>query len=95
MQESQCDLHNAIQALQLQTAGEIGLTSTKGKSTSLSGERGDSQHTRDMGLPIFHALGKILYNKRVVPVPHSGCAFTPEIYLISATGFFMCRMLSF
>lgn len=68
VQDVHCDLRNAIQALQLHLAGQ---KQKGGRGKSSSARRGHHQgtigekHWRDMGLSIFHALGKILYNKRL------------------------------
>lgn len=70
--EAQCDLHNAIQGLQLQAMGGNARNHAK---VNCDGKYDQQQH-RDMGLPIFHALGKILYNKRGdTEGTDEGCAF--------------------
>ena len=70
--EVHCDLRNAIQALQLRLVGQR----RKAKGAASKGSKGKKaaagsaasgiadMHSRDMGLNFFHALGKILYNKR-------------------------------
>ena len=69
--EAQNDLHNAVQGLQLQAVGDKLRRHVTGPPKSKeSGKSGELQR-RDMGLPIFHALGKILYNKRHVHVKDS------------------------
>lgn len=74
--ESQCDLHNAIRGLQLQAVGD----SSRRRAHSKCNMKCEQQQNRDMGLPIFHALGKILYNKRSFHVGdtdgvNEGCDF--------------------
>lgn len=69
VQEVHCDLRNTIQALQLRLVGVkrkalgAGSKVTKSKANAGSASRID-MHSRDMSLNFFHALGKILYNKR-------------------------------
>jgi DNA polymerase III delta prime subunit len=71
VQSSQCDLFHAIQALRMHVLGQgvqqaaIGRRK-RGRGAVRAGTQ-DLQHnqqTRDMSLDLFHALGKILYNKR-------------------------------
>ena len=70
--EVHCDLRNAIQALQVRLVGQRrkakGAASKGTKSKKAAAGKAASgivdMHSRDMGLNFFHALGKILYNKR-------------------------------
>jgi DNA polymerase III delta prime subunit len=68
VEASRCDLASAISALQLQAMGRspskaTGNTSKKRKKTDAVGNA-TAWHERDLGLSLFHALGKILHNKR-------------------------------
>jgi hypothetical protein len=66
---SQCDLFNAIQSLSLHAVG-VGRAYTRSRGSSKHAAGGSASHkikenqARDIGLNLFHALGKILYNKR-------------------------------
>jgi DNA polymerase III delta prime subunit len=70
-ESSRCDLFNAIQSMRLHLLGadvkrtQLG-KGTKKASKSLRDEKtlASARQERDMGLHLFHALGKILYNKR-------------------------------
>lgn len=64
VQAARCDLHNAIQSLALHAVGakrSVGPKRGKAAASKSSGEG----RARDIGLNLFHALGKILYNKRL------------------------------
>jgi DNA polymerase III delta prime subunit len=71
-ESSRCDLYNSIQSLWMHAVGmekKRGLLGkaargTKGKKAKDEKALGSSRQQRDMGLHLFHALGKILYNKR-------------------------------
>jgi hypothetical protein len=69
VQDVHCDLRNAIQALQLHLVGQRHkAVGTRQRGSAACGATCNSlseKHARDMGLSLFHALGKILYNKRV------------------------------
>jgi hypothetical protein len=66
VQEVHCDLRNAIQALQLRVLGQRHRTKGTGsRARKLVGTATAVEaQSRDAGLNFFHALGKILYNKR-------------------------------
>jgi hypothetical protein len=69
VQEVHCDLRNAIQAVQLRLLGQWQAAKGAGSKGPRSKQAATpaasvEMHSRDMGLNFFHALGKILYNKR-------------------------------
>lgn len=74
VKSSQQDLFNAIQSLRMHVLGTgvsgavlaPGGARSKGarKAAKQAGRADPKRQQRDMGLDIFHALGKILYNKR-------------------------------
>lgn len=68
VEEAQYDLHNAIQALQLQAVGQQRQSTARVQPKVKRRSKPDDRHTRDIGLSLFHALGKILYNKRMTDV---------------------------
>ena len=69
------DLRNAITTLQFEACGCLSKKTSKQETGSKPGSasKGSKQkkenvdHTKDMQLSIFHALGKFLYNKRIHP----------------------------
>lgn len=74
VESSHCDLFNAIQALRIHLLGAAVRATGLGKGAKGSGGRkggkgdksnvAEGRQVRDMGLDLFHALGKILHNKR-------------------------------
>ena len=71
VESSHCDLFNAIQALRMHLLGAVVARAGIGQSrkapkgkTEGKGSGGSERLARDAGLDLFHALGKILYNKR-------------------------------
>jgi DNA polymerase III delta prime subunit len=73
VEASRCDLASAICALELQAKGRR--TGPNGANASNAGAKRKTRaagpvaavalwHERDLGLSLFHALGKILHNKR-------------------------------
>lgn len=65
VQEVHCDLRNTIQALQLRLVGQRPKSKGAGaKASKIQTAAAVEMHSRDMGLNFFHALGRILYNKR-------------------------------
>eukprot|EP00892_Ulva_mutabilis_P009836 jgi/Ulvmu1/7224/UM035_0010.1 len=64
VEESHCDLRNALQALQLRAIGQNRLRGVKSQPPSKVSDKHENRQARDLGLSLFHALGKILYNKK-------------------------------
>jgi hypothetical protein len=50
----------------------------KGKAQKKANSKDEVQNTKDFGLQIFHALGKMLYNKRIDPKTGKTRAMTTE-----------------
>ena len=94
-ESSHCDMFNAIQTLRVHVLGTglRGAALAKGssgrgrgakKTTKQAAQADSGRQFRDQGLDLFHALGKILYNKRfnaagerVQHGPRCACISTP------------------